>query len=172
MKTHIITEIFYMIMALIPAAVIYAVIILISTKLGKRKKVKKSKCIVEYLCLVYIWTISEITGIIGMQFNLQWFKESVGSIGFYLPSGRGEWMMLLLNIGLFVPLGALIPFVFKLSPLKIILGIMFFSIAIEVLQMFSGRFFEINDILANTLSGVIGYGVYAIVSKKQGKAFN
>ena len=49
---------------------------------------------------------------------------------------------------------------------------MFFSIAIEVLQMFSGRFFEINDILANTLSGVIGYGVYAIVSKKQGKAFN
>ena len=49
MKTHIITAIFYMIMALIPAAVIYAVIILISTKLGKRKKVKKSKCIVEYL---------------------------------------------------------------------------------------------------------------------------
>ena len=163
MKTHIITAISYMIMALIPAAVIYAAIILISTKLGKRKKVKKSKCIVEYLCLVYIWTILEITGIIGMQFNLQWFKESVGSIG---------WMMLLLNIGLFVPLGALIPFVFKLSPLKIILGIMFFSIAIEVLQMFSGRFFEINDILANTLGGAIGYGVYAIVSKKQGKAFN
>ena len=77
-----------------------------------------------------------------------------------------------LDIGFFVPLGALIPFVFKLSPLKIILGIMFFSIAIEVLQMFSGRFFEINDILANTLGGVIGYGVYAIVNKKQGKAFN
>lgn len=37
MKTHIITAISYMIMALIPAAVIYAVIILISTKLGKRK---------------------------------------------------------------------------------------------------------------------------------------
>lgn len=88
MKTHIITAISYMIMALIPAAVIYAAIILISTKLGKRKKVKKSKCIVEYLCLVYIWTILGITGIIGMQFNLQWFKESVGSIGFYLPSGR------------------------------------------------------------------------------------
>ena len=30
----------------------------------------------------------------------------------------------------------------------------------------------LNDILANTLGGVIGYGVYAIVSKKQGKAFN
>ena len=43
MKTHIITAISYMIMALIPAAVIYAAIILISTKLGKRKKVKKSK---------------------------------------------------------------------------------------------------------------------------------
>lgn len=74
MKTHIITAISYMIVALIPAAVIYAAIILISTKFGKRKKVKKSKCIVEYLCLVYIWTILEITGIIGMQFNLQWFK--------------------------------------------------------------------------------------------------
>ena len=89
-----------------------------------------------------------------------------------MPSGRGEWMMLLLNIGLFVPMGALIPFILKSSPLKIILGIMFFSIAIEVLQMFSGRFFEINDILANTLGGVIGYGVYAIVSKKREKAFN
>ena len=41
MKTHIITAIFYMIMALIPAAVIYAVIILISTKFVKRKKVNK-----------------------------------------------------------------------------------------------------------------------------------
>lgn len=30
----------------------------------------------------------------------------------------------------------------------------------------------LNDILANTLGGTIGYGVYAIVSKKQGKAFN
>ena len=49
MKTHIIIAISYMIMALIPAAVIYAAIILISTKLGKSKKVKKSKCIVEYL---------------------------------------------------------------------------------------------------------------------------
>ena len=37
MKTHIITAISYMSMALIPAAVIYAVIILISTKSGKRK---------------------------------------------------------------------------------------------------------------------------------------
>lgn len=30
----------------------------------------------------------------------------------------------------------------------------------------------LNDILANTLGGVFGHGVYAIVSKKQGKAFN
>lgn len=29
----------------------------------------------------------------------------------------------------------------------------------------------LNDILANTLGGVIGYGVYAIVSKKTGKSF-
>ena len=38
MKTHIITAISYMIMALIPAAVIYAVIILISTKLERESK--------------------------------------------------------------------------------------------------------------------------------------
>ena len=30
----------------------------------------------------------------------------------------------------------------------------------------------LNDILTNTLGGVFGHEVYAIVSKKQGKAFN
>lgn len=168
MRTHIIIGISSLLKAIVPAAIIYAVMLAILIKSGMRKKVRKSKCVIEYFYLVYIWTILEITGIIGMQFNLQWFEQSLGSFGLYIPGSRGELMMVLFNICLFIPLGILTPFVFEKifsSPIKVILGSMVFSICIEILQMFAGRFFEMDDILANTLGAAVGYVIYIVIRK-------
>lgn len=173
-RTHIIIGISSLIRALVPAAIIYAIILFVLVKSGKRKKIRKSKCICEYLYFVCIWTILEITGIIGMQFQLQWFADSLGTFGFYIPGSMGELMMQFFNICLFIPVGILTPYVFPKkfsSPVKVILGLMVFSICIEVLQMFSGRFFEINDILANTIGAGIGYIIF-IVGKKSCDEFN
>lgn len=68
--------------------------------------------------------------------------------------------MVTLNLLLFVPLGFLITAVFKkinFNYKKVSLSGCVFSCSIEFLQLFAGRFFEIDDIIANTLGTLIGY---------------
>ena len=68
--------------------------------------------------------------------------------------------MVTLNLLLFVPLGFLITAVFKkinFNYKKVLLSGCVFSCSIEFLQLFAGRFFEIDDIIANTLGTLIGY---------------
>lgn len=40
-----------------------------------------------------------------------------------------------------------------------------FSGGIEFLQMFSGRYAQIDDVLMNTLGSLLGYVVYVLLSK-------
>ena len=68
--------------------------------------------------------------------------------------------MVTLNLLLFVPLGFLITAVSKkinFNYKKVSLSGCVFSCSIEFLQLFAGRFFEIDDIIANTLGTLIGY---------------
>ena len=68
----------------------------------------------------------------------------------------------ILNIFLFVPLGIMLPFLWKrYSPLKntIIFGFGM-SLSIEVLQILTYRATDINDVIANTLGVVLGYYIF------------
>jgi len=70
---------------------------------------------------------------------------------------------LISNILMFIPLGLLLPLVFKklkkFTPtILIISGI---SLIIEFHQYFIGRSADITNLITNTLGGIIGYGFYS-----------
>jgi len=70
-----------------------------------------------------------------------------------------------LNVVLFVPLGMLLPFLwekYRTGKTMILFGFCM-SLAIELLQILTYRATDINDLIANTLGTVIGYGLYRIV---------
>ena len=71
-----------------------------------------------------------------------------------------------LNIILFIPLGILLPFLWKkYNTLKATLMFGFLmSLAIEILQILTYRATDINDIIANTLGSVLGYFVFRTIS--------
>lgn len=72
----------------------------------------------------------------------------------------------ILNIILFVPLGIMLPFLWKkYNTLKVTLMFGFFmSLAIELLQILTYRATDINDIIANTVGTVLGYFLFRITS--------
>ncbi len=87
------------------------------------------------------------------------------------------WANVLLNIAMFVPLGVLLPWIHKLFR-KWYVGIsssFVFSLIIEISQYVTSRgLFDIDDLFANTLGAVFGYGlfmaIYSAVSKPERKA--
>ena len=72
----------------------------------------------------------------------------------------------ILNVFLFVPLGLLLPFLWKKyqSLLNTFLFGFGLSLSIELLQILTYRATDINDIIANTLGAVLGYCVFCIAS--------
>ena len=78
-------------------------------------------------------------------------------------SANDMWLNIFGNILLFVPTGAILPFVFKrLNTFgKVVLAGAGISVCIELLQLpFYERYTDINDVIFNTAGCVLGYGVY------------
>lgn len=74
---------------------------------------------------------------------------------------------LLLNIGMFVPLGLLLPLVAPklrrfVRTAAVVLGV---TLLIETLQYFMGRSADIDDVLTNLAGGLAGYGLYALANR-------
>lgn len=72
-----------------------------------------------------------------------------------------------LNILLFVPLGILLPLLWRqYRAWKTAVGFgLGMSAAIELLQMFTYRATDINDVIANTLGAALGYGIFRAASR-------
>ena len=72
----------------------------------------------------------------------------------------------MLNVLLFVPMGLLLPFMWKKyqSCKNAIMFGFVLSVSIEFFQIFTYRATDINDIIANTLGTVLGYCVFYIAS--------
>ena len=74
-----------------------------------------------------------------------------------------------LNVVLFIPLGFLLPaFSEKFRSLKntLIFGIGM-TVAIEILQIFTYRLTDVNDLITNTLGTLLGYFVMNMIIKKK-----
>ena len=112
-----------------------------------------------YLAAVYLFV-----GLPTLQFMR--FELSVTLIPF-LPMAA-DLKNTILNVFLFVPLGILAPFLWKkYSTLKstVLLGFVL-SLAIELLQIFTYRATDINDLIANTLGAGFGYLIFRMASRR------
>lgn len=89
------------------------------------------------------------------QINLIPFSNDISIIGYAL------------NILLFMPLGFLVPLIWKkMDKYAYILGTGFaFSFLIEVSQLFNNRSTDIDDLIMNTLGALLGYILYKVWNK-------
>lgn len=74
----------------------------------------------------------------------------------------------ILNVILFIPYGIMLPFLWKkFSSLKSIMLFSFgTSLIIEMLQVFTYRATDINDLITNTTGAILGYMIFKILNKK------
>ncbi len=74
---------------------------------------------------------------------------------------------LVLNIGMFVPWGLLLPMTFpRLRALwKTALTVLSTTLGIETLQYFLGRSADIDDVIMNLAGGLIGYAIFALCNR-------
>jgi len=78
----------------------------------------------------------------------------------------------LMNVGVFVPLGILLPLLMRRPAWwKVLVIAATVSVTIELLQLGAQRFFagghvaDVNDFLWNTVGGCVGYALYALLSR-------
>ncbi|SHH68313.1 VanZ like family protein [Anaerosphaera aminiphila DSM 21120] len=71
------------------------------------------------------------------------------------------------NIILFIPLGAILPTIYKgcRKFYKTTLFCICFSLFIEFVQFFIGRSVDIDDLILNTIGGIVGYVLFYILNK-------
>lgn len=120
-------------------------------------KEANSVYLIVYLCaLVYFTLIFRETS--GVRVNLKFFWSDKAAL-----TNKEVWSDVLRNIWLFIPFGTIL---YKLCPKRIILLIPFLiSIVIELTQYATGiGFCELDDILNNSIGGMIGYCVGVLLN--------
>ena len=113
----------------------------------------------ELLLAVYLCTMLKITGMTGREYRYD-FSLSELSGFIRVPFAGASMKMVILNLLLFVPYGILVYVVFlkfHFDWKKAFLIGFFSSFTIEVIQAFTGRMAENDDLIANTVGFMIGF---------------
>ena len=145
-----------------PSIIIYA-IILVTLYATKKRTQYKVKYLLEFVLVTYVVTLVIITGVGSFRFEniIETFNNGYFQYKL-IPFIGMSIKMFILNTMLFMPIGFLLPCVFigriHLKSTFIITAIL--SSIIEFLQIFIGRFVEIDDVIANILGGMIGFLIW------------
>jgi len=131
--------------------------VLNKTRFHSTKKTTLYFVFATYLAAVYLF--------VGMP-TLQFMRFDLSlTLTPFLPM-IADFKNTILNIILFIPLGIMLPFLWKkyntLSE-TLIFGISM-SLAIELLQILTYRATDINDLIANTIGAVLGHFVFRAIS--------
>lgn len=150
----------YLAKGIVYGMIIY-MIFFCATKAANCRKEKPSEVryITEAIFTIYIVILLQITG----TFNIFSWKFTANGTFNWVPFINEDIRLILLNVLLFVPMGILIPLIFKLGRGWINISAVGAgsSILIELIQMFfAGRTADIDDILANTAGCVMGYVIF------------
>lgn len=163
MIQHFIEGIFIFENVLPVALICYLIIFAAAWLIGRRKPSAKQipRYISEFALTWYSCAILKITGILftNRGFLPQFSEPFLKGTFEQLPFVGASFQMVALNFFLFVPLGFLLPLALRFKKhrsLKAILIAVLFSVLIETIQIFIGRFFEIDDIISNSLGAVSG----------------
>lgn len=141
---------------------VYLIIVILLYILKISKGISR-KCILEMTFCIYGITLLKITGLFSLNYSLS------GHFSYSLvPFINSSIIPVLLNFILFVPYGLLLPLVFRSCRWnwkKIVFVCGLTSLIIELLQMFGGRYAEIDDILINTLGAFSGFIIYSCINE-------
>ena len=107
------------------------------------------------------------------SYNLVPFREIQRCIRHWRAMGLFHALLNLAgNVAAFVPFGYFLPKLLKSARgfFAVLFTTMFFSLCLEVLQLLTQvGSFDVDDILLNTLGGILGYICYLIFRKKNVK---
>lgn len=104
----------------------------------------------------------------GINFNSNYHLINIVPFKFmmetYEMGYRAMISQVISNMIMFVPIGLLLPIVFKkCREFKFTaLYVFLFTFSIEFIQYFIGRSCDVDDIIMNFLGGVVGYGIYIV----------
>lgn len=143
------------------ALIIFAGVMIIEVGIEFIQKKKIEVKILNWLCqflwILIVVSILKITGIIGGSFGISSPLDSYISFKLFEDGFNAATI---LNICLFIPYGFLPVFIFKNIHKHwwngVILGAVF-SIGIEFLQTFIGRFAQLDDVIMNTCGTLVGF---------------
>ncbi|MGL4762723.1 MAG: VanZ family protein [Sarcina sp.] len=140
------------------------------------KKINKSREFIKFMFLVYFFGVLAYT--MGIMFYSPEFKEriSLESIN-YIPivetikmfqnSRSSALYQVMGNLIMFVPFGMFVAVLYKKSNsiLKVAGISLICTVIIETSQFFGGRGVDVDDIIINTLGGILGYLIYKVLEK-------
>ena len=155
-------------------AIMAATVVMVAILLGRMlsgkslRQLRLSQYFFGFVMLCYLYILGVVTGLLETyDISLEMFRlrslNLIPLVGFTMEQG-------IVNILLFLPLGFLAPLVFrtlgKRAWSKIFILSLGISLLVEVMQFFhETRAFDINDLMFNTLGGILGYGVYLLLSR-------
>ena len=133
----------------------------------------RSKLILKTIMFVYI-TLVLFATILPLDVTLStnnYFLNSINLEPFidYKMQYGGALRQIILNIIMFIPFGFLLPQVSKRRFIGVMIFSLMFTLSIECTQLlktyvsFSGRIFDVTDMITNFTGGVIGYILYVIL---------
>lgn len=126
--------------------------------------------------LCYFLFFSEMFGRTEIQkeyrYNLTLFREIKRFWIYRKQLGTMAWVINIIgNVAAFLPYGFFLPILSKKfqNCFKVFLLSFLLSLAVELLQLiFKVGCFDVDDLLLNTIGGVIGYGIYRLSWRKFG----
>jgi glycopeptide antibiotics resistance protein len=138
-----------------------------------KKRLKRAGWLLFYLYIIllsYFLFFSEHYGrgyaVENYRYNLQFFKEIERFILYREQLGFESFIVNILgNILAFAPFGFLLPLIHKRYRrfFKIMFLSLLFSLTVEAIQLYlKVGIFDVDDLLLNTLGGLLGYLVFSI----------
>ena len=140
--------------------------VLIQTK-GFHRRTNFIHMIWVFIFLYYVYLVLETTGIgtiweIGLYPGMK-LQEEINLI----PFRDGISLSMILNVVMFMPLGFLLPLLWKEYQSLVrtaIIGFCF-SCGIEFCQPFNRRVSDVDDLLMNTLGAILGWLIWIVFSR-------
>lgn len=158
---------------ILPISVCITTIIYLFYYIRNKEKLKKvsklDKCfryifIGWWVMFIYITQLMPFGNGFGERLNLKPLQPLIIAIKYGLENAAMV-NQLLLNTLMFVPLGFLLPIVFKnkFKSFNSVLIVSFTTTFLtEFIQLFTLRGTDIDDLISNTLGGVIGFALYVL----------
>lgn len=130
-------------------------VLLLSNKLKQRQRSMRLILYCAFLAAYFTFVIS--VTVLGRKDGLISNSENVFDCSWMFTNNQDHFIDVAYNILLFMPFGFLLSLLVRRSFVHELLCVEFTTIAIEIVQMITGRgLFELSDILGNTVGGIIG----------------